>query len=178
MSLKKIAPLAFTDNRNHWELFRSSRFAMAGDGEFVVVKDFSLADLRLNDLIVDHLVFESCVLDSVVFARTTFAFETTFINCSLKNADFRGAHAASAFFYNSDLTDSVFPEYASWLSINLDGKLTPSYFIGCRMNLKLKELLQNDGAIVVDQLSDADTKTQKTIKWRLKEIKNAPILNF
>src|SRR5437667_11087714 len=87
-----------SDSTDNWAKFRQRRFAVAGDGDYVLLKDLNLAGLNLHDFVVDHLVFLNCDLNNVSFAGTEFVFSTAFIDCTMRNVDFRHTHAADALF--------------------------------------------------------------------------------
>lgn len=158
----------FSDSSGHWLPFRKKRFAVAGDGEYAVLKGLDLSGLSLHNFVVGWLTFVDCKLDNTSFRNTDFAFRTAFVDCSLKGTDFTDSFGGDDLFYGCDLNGAIFNTSQPWASVGLDGKKVPSYFVNCNMGTELRDFLIHDGNVVIEGEAPAD------IKQRVNEVAKAP----
>ena len=159
----------FKDSAEHWLLFRKKRFALAGDGEFVVIRNIDLSGYELRDFPANSLAFVECNLDDTSFNGTEF-LRTVFLNCSMKNADLSETLATSPLFVGCDLTGikvSALKPYSSWVSEDLDGKNMPAVFDACELDSATKNFLVAEGC----EFKSAD---QPVIEL----VKTAPVLDI
>lgn len=171
----------FQDSSENWIAFRKIRYASAGDGEYVIIKDLNLSNCRLNNFPVDHLVFIECNLDGVSFEGTEFRFNTTFIDCSMKGANLSQTLAASMLFIDCDLRGvKISPKspYTRWTSMNLDDKVIASVFSGCSIDDPTKKFLLENDCILNESNMNQDERLLLThkITEKMDRIKSAPIL--
>ncbi len=171
-SYKKPADNIFTDDTDHWLLFREKRFAVAGDGEYAVLKGLNLSGLELSDFVAAWLAFVDCKLDNTSFRDTDFAFNATFMNCSMKNVDFTGSFGADDLFYKCDLSGATFDKSAHWASVDLDGNKIASYFVDCVLSEELRNYLVSDGNVV------AKGEISVGIQQQLREVIEAPVIDI
>lgn len=164
---KKPKGNIFTDDSEHWLAFRRKRFAVAGDGEYAVLRSLDLSRLDLHDFVVQWLVFDNCDLDGASFRDTDFTFQAAFLDCSLRGSDFTNSFGGDDLFYKCDLKRAVFDTSQHWASVDLDGRKVPSYFVNCAMGDELRDFLKWDGNIVTERVSLG-------VQQRLDEAAEAP----
>jgi uncharacterized protein YjbI with pentapeptide repeats len=175
--------LIFQDSSKNWLTFREIRFNAAGDGEYAIIKGLNLSGYHLNDFPVDHLVFIECNLDGVSFKNTEFRFNTTFISCSMKDADLSHTLAAGVLFMDCDLSGmkvSSKPPYARWTSRDLDGNMIASVFTNCIIDDPIKKFLQKNGCLLNESTLNQDERLllAHKIAEKMDRIKAAPILDL
>lgn len=174
----------FNANDNQWKEFMAAWSAQSGmHGEYAIIRQLDLSNLKLYEFPADHIAFVQCNLDGVIFKNTDFKFETAFINCSMKHADLTETSAADALFLDCDLTGiktSPKPPYTQWTSADLDGKDIPSVFSNCKMENATRQFLIENHCLV-----DASTLTTmqqlhvtRTINDKLLRIVTAPTMDL